>query len=43
MNVRNLCGIGVAALALAIGGVVAFAQPEQTQAKKVAHTEHDES
>ena len=41
MNTRKFAGIGVAALALAIGGVVAFAQTGQTQEKKVAHTEHD--
>ena len=42
MNSRKFGGIGVAALALAIGGVMAFAQPGKTQEKKVAHGEHDE-
>jgi hypothetical protein len=42
MNTRKIGSIGVAALVLAIGGFVAFAQPGQTQEKKVAHMEHDE-
>jgi len=40
MNTRKCGGIGVAAWALAIGGVVAFAQ--QTQERKTAHPQHDE-
>jgi hypothetical protein len=41
MNTRKVGGIGLAALALAIGGLVALAQPGQSQEKNVAHSEHD--
>ena len=42
MNTRTFSGIGVVALTLAIGVVVAFAQPGQTQQKAV-HMEHHEA
>lgn len=43
MNTRKFYGIGMAAaVALAIGGLVAFAQPGQPHEKKVAHREHDQ-
>ncbi|MFN0051993.1 MAG: four-helix bundle copper-binding protein [Planctomycetales bacterium] len=41
MKTQKFGGMGVAALVLAIGSLVAFGQPGQTQEKKGAHTEHD--
>lgn len=43
MDARKFGGIGVVTMALAIGGVVVFTQPGQTQEQKVAHVEHDEA
>jgi len=42
MKNRMFGGIGVVALALAIVGLVAFAQQGQTQEKKTVHLEHNE-
>jgi Domain of Unknown Function (DUF326) len=41
MKIRMLGSIGVMALALAILGVVVFAQNAQTQDKKMDHSEHN--
>ena len=38
MNIRKFGGLGLVALALAIVGLVAFAQPGQTQEKKDEHS-----
>lgn len=42
MKTRKVAGIGVAALALAVGGMVLFARQGQSDEKKIAHSEHDE-
>ncbi len=41
MNTRKAGILSAVTLALAIGGLMAFAQPGQTQEKKVAYLEHD--